>query len=389
MVKTVLSAALMIAGLGGGLRAAGRWTVELVDTSGPGKYSSMKIDSRGNVHVAYVIDDGNRYPLKYAFWDHQLGRWFIMPVAEGSGPCSLALDSQQRPHIAYNDAGTGSGAKLRHAYWNGKEWVKEAIPLNSDIVSYYDSIVLDSQDRPSISFYEYRGPRDTEFKIRMRVVSWNGKFWEVRTVDPEEGSGKFNSLAVDAKGHLHLAYANVSAVTAGLRYGFWDGQSWKTQVVDGPEKNGGDSVGYSVRLALDRDGNPHIAYMNESTPTLKYAVRKNGTWSIEAVDRLGAVGYPDRDGITLNEQGEPYISYFDAGRGLLKLAHRENHRWMGEVIDGNGAGSNSSVQIGGGSIWISYADGSAGALKVAHRQLTEEPEASQISAGNPVRRATP
>src|SRR5580704_17328425 len=85
----------------GTLKAAD-WQVELVDQSGPGKFSSLKIDRDGNAHLAYVVDDG-KDSLKYAFWDHTLNRWFIMVVAQGASFSSLALDSKQRPHISYAD----------------------------------------------------------------------------------------------------------------------------------------------------------------------------------------------------------------------------------------------------------------------------------------------
>jgi hypothetical protein len=230
---------------------AGDWRVESVDNSGPGRSSSLKIDSRGNAHLAFTVEDGNNHPLKYAMWDGGIKRWFVMPVDQGVSTCSLALDSKQRPHIAYVDYGTGSGAKLRYAQWDGSAWKKQAIPLNSDVIAYYTSIALDAQDKPSISFYEYRGPRDTEVRIRMRVVTWTGELWKVGTVDGQEGSGKFNAMAVDGQGRIHLAYANVSAGTAGMRYAAWNGKSWTLEVVEGTAENNGETVGYSVAIAID------------------------------------------------------------------------------------------------------------------------------------------
>src|SRR5579885_1259602 len=167
-----------------GISFAATWQIETVDPSGTGKFSSMKADREGNLHVAYIVQDGNEFPLKYAFWDHRLNRWFLMTVDHSAGSCSLALDSQQRPHISYVDFGTAEGSKLHHAYWDAQSgsWWKEAIRLNSEVIAYYTSIVLDAEDHPSISFYEYRGPKDTDLKIRMRVVSWNGTSWMVRTV---------------------------------------------------------------------------------------------------------------------------------------------------------------------------------------------------------------
>jgi hypothetical protein len=358
---------------------AATWRGEVVDASGPGKFSSLRLDASGNVHVAYVVDDGKRYPLKYAFWDHGLNKWFVMTVAENSGPCSLTLDSKQRPHISYVDFGTSSGSKLRYAHWDGTAWISKAIPLNSDVIGYYNSIVLDASDRPSISFYEYRGPKDTEIRLRLRVVNWTGESWQVRTVDSQEGSGKFNSMAIDDKGNKYLAYANVSSGTAGVRYAFWGGSSWKPEIVDGADQNGGASVGYSVCLALDFKGNPHLAYMNESSPMIKYATRSSdskGQWHVQTIEPLSGVAYPDRNSIALDAEGTPFIGYYDSGRGVLKVAHPEGARWLVEVVDSNASGFTSSLQISKEFVWVSYSDDANGGLKVARREVIPK----QISA---------
>jgi hypothetical protein len=359
-----------------GLLSAAEWTIEPIDRSGVGRYSSMKIDSSGNVHVAYVVDDGNRFPLKYGFWDHALKRWFVMNVADGASFCSLALDSKQRPHISYADPGTGSGAKLHYARWDGTKWNTQAIPLNSDIIGYFTSIVLDSNDRPSISFYEYRGPKDTDIKIRLRNVMWSGSSWQVKTIDDQEGSGKFNAMDIDASGHIHLAYANVSANTAGLRYAFWNGEVWKAEIVDGLEQNKGESVGYSANVVVDKDGNPHIAYMNESTSQLKYAVRRNNMWQTQTVDQLAGVGYPDRNSIAIDEDGHVHIGYYDAGRGLLKIAHQDGAKWTIETVARGASGATSSLQISNETIWVSYADESNAGITVARRPLTKSGDGS-------------
>jgi hypothetical protein len=347
------------------------WQIEVVDASGAGKFTSMKVDKLGNVHVAYVFEDGNRYPLRYAFWDATLKKWFKITVAEGAGPCSLALDSKQRPHISYVQFGAGSGAKLQYAKWDGAAWKIQAIPLSSDIIAYYNSLILDGNDNPSISFYEYRGPKETEFRIRLRNVMFRGDHWEVRTIDSQEGSGKFNSAAIDAKGNVHVAYANVSAGTAGIRYARWNGVTWNAEVVEGMGENNGDTVGYSAGIAVDGEGDPHITYVNASRPMLKYAVRKGGKWQIYGVDRLGGVAYPDRNSIAIDEKGMPYIGYYDAGRGLLKVAYPSGKNWTVEVVDGNGSGFTSSIQVDRHTVWISYADQANGALKVAHREVAD------------------
>jgi hypothetical protein len=262
------------------------------------------------------------------------------------------------------------------------------VPLNADTIGYYTSIGLDSHDYPSISFYEYRGPKGTDIAVRLRIVTWNGQFWEVKTLDGENQSGKFNSLAVDSQGHIHVAYANVNALTAGMRYAYWDGRSWSLAAFDGRQENDTMLVGYSTCIALDKDANPHVAYMNYTSPTLKYAVRRAGHWEVQAVDRLSAVAYPDRNSIVVDDQGDPYIGYYDAGQGLLKLAHRERTRWAVEIVDRGSSGSTSSLQLHDGVLWISYTDEAGMGLKVARREIAARNTSSSLKGAalneNPV-----
>jgi hypothetical protein len=342
------------------------WTIETVDASGTGKYSSLRIDKDGNAHLAYVLDDGS-HALKYAYWDRMQHKWYTMTVATGASFCSLALDSQQRPHVSYNDYGTASGSRLRYAHWTGSEWMVQAVPLDSDVIAYYTSIVLDAVDQPMISFYEYRGRKDTNIRIRLRVVNRNGNQWEVRTVDPDEGSGKFNSMALDPKGHVILAYANVDALRTSARIALWDGKVWDSRQIDMTIQQ--NVLGYSMGLALDLEGNPHMSYWDISVPLVKYASVQNGRVLIEVVDSDRLPAYWDRNAIALAPDGQPYTSYYDARRGELRLAHKEGRAWKVEVVDSGYAGFTSSLQIDRDTIWIAYADEGQQSLKVARRDL--------------------
>jgi hypothetical protein len=342
------------------------WRIETVEASEAGQASSLKVDRDGNLHLCYVL--GLSRSLRYGFRDRLLDRWFVMTVDRGANGCTLALDSKQRPHISYADYGSGDGAKLHYAHWDGTAWKTQALPLNSGTIAYWTSIALDADDHPSLSFYEYRGPRGTDIKIRLRSVRWSGKEWEVRTVDADEGSGKVNHMAADARGHLHLAYANVTI--GEMRYAYWNGEQWHVETVEGRRQAGEQYLGLSCAVAADRDGNPHVTYMNATRLQQKYAVRREGRWSIHIIDQLaGMTQMFDRSSIAVDDAGQPYISYYDAGRGVLKLAHLDGDRWVAEVVEGNGVGFTSSLQIDRGTIWISYMDPAGNSLKVARRAL--------------------
>lgn len=341
------------------------WRIEPVEQSGTSRFSSLKMDRNGDMHVVYVVED-EKQTLKYGFWDHQSKHWFTMKIAEFASFSSLTLDSKQHPHISWADAGTTSGARLRYAYWDGTEWKRRPIPLDSDIIGYYTSIALDPDDNPCISFYEYQGPKGSDLRVRLRVVMWNGVYWEVKTIDGQNQSGKFNAIAIDREGRIHIAYANVGAMTAGMRYAFWNGRSWMLEVVEGLRENDGKYVGAAANIALDKDGNPHITYMNDSNGLVKYATRKGGKWHIEVVDRVMKVAYPDRNAIAITEDGQPYIGYFDGIRRVLRIAHKEGDKWLVETVDSEAGGFTSSLQVGQGHVWVSYTDEKNAGLKVAH-----------------------
>lgn len=344
---------------------AADWRIETVDTSGVGESSSLGIDKDGNAHVCYI--SGPTKALKYGFRDAATRKWFTMVVDQSANACALALDSKQHPHISYADYGTGDGAKLRYAHWTG-EWTKERLNLKSETIAAYSSIALDAEDRPTITFYEYRGPRGTNLKIRLRAVRWDGKAWGVETVDGREGSGKINTMTADANHHFHLAYANVGS--GEMRYAFWNGNDWRLETVESREQSGQQYVGLSCGVAVDGQNNPHVVYLNATTMEMKYATRKGGRWVFQAVDRIAQMTEDfDRSSLAIDEKGRPFMGYYDAGAGVLKIAHQEGAKWVVEVVDGNGAGFTSSMRIDRGVLWVSYADHGNGALKFAYREL--------------------
>jgi hypothetical protein len=346
---------------------AAEWQIETVDISGAAQFTTMQVDKSGNVHLAYVPDvDG--HPLKYAYWDHASKRWFTMTVTNIASFATLVLDSHQRPHIAFADHGSGRGARLRHAYWDGTKW--NIAPINvqpGTVVAYYTSIGLDANDNPFFSFYDYADRNET-FRLRLRAVSWVSDHWEARTVDAQGGSGKFNSLAVDSSGNPHIAYANVKYETSGLRFADWNGETWKTAILEGAA---GPTPVYSVAMVMDKNDNPHVTYSLVQTGVVKYATRVDGKWTLQPVDTIKAVAYPDRNGIVLDGNGEPYISYYDSKVGVLKIAHRDHGKWMAEVLDGDFSGFTSSLAISGDTLWVAYANETNNALRVAHRPLEQ------------------
>ncbi len=355
------------------VNAAG-WHTEVVDPSVAGTYSSLGIDSRGNGHVSYI--DEALHKLKYGYWDHKLDKWFTTVLDSSSGFCSLALDSEDRPHISYQEWGTG---RIKYAHWDGKAWQKLTLLIQAKNISFYTGITLNSQDHPRLSFYEYWGAGE-DYELHLRTVAWTGARWEVQTIDPTPGSGKFNFLVSDSRGRPRVAYTNVKAENESLRYASLDGTSWNIDVIEGVDR---PFEVRSVALALDKDDNPHIVYTDAENNLVKYATKRDGKWRISVVDALKAAGYPDRYGIAIDEKGVPYVSYYDAGLGLLKVAHLEEGRWVSEVVEDDFAGFTSSMRIRQGNIYLTFRDDTTQQLKFAFRPLADDGLSADATASAP------
>ena len=349
---------------------AGDWITAVVDGVSGGKYSSLRFDKFGNAHVAHF--DGPNGTINYSFWDHSLNKWFSTNVDRGSGFCSLILDSKQRPHISYPE---GSN-RIKHAYWDGSTWQKQSIDIHATVINYYTSIVLDNQDNPSISFYEEIGVGDK--RGRLRIVTWNGNAWGLRTVDSDLGAGKFNSAAMDSKGDPAIAYADVEYQNASVRFARWNGRAWDVEILEGAGKPGTNM--WSVSMLLDKHDVPHVVYTDVRNGLVKYATKKDGKWTMLAVAPVSPA-YPDRNSIALDEDGKPYISYFDNDTGVLKVVTPVGDgKWLSTVVDQSSAGMTSSMQVHDGWIWITYFSGDTNQLKVARSKIERAAQASGASS---------
>jgi hypothetical protein len=353
-VQTALLFALFITCLN-----AEPWMTGTVDGTSGGKYSTLKLDSFGNAHVVHF--DPSSGTINYSFWDHSLNKWFSTVLDKGSGFCSLTLDSKQRPHISYPE-GTN---RIKYTYWDGSAWQKQVANIHATVINYFTSIGLDAEDKPSISFYEEIGVG--EFRGRLRVVHWNGKYWEVRTADSDLGAGKFNSLAIDSNGNPEIAYGDVEYQNASLRYARWNGHSWDIDILEGAGQPGTNM--WSVSLLLDKNDVPHIAYTDVRKNVIKYATKKGGKWVLTDIASISQVAYPDRNGLAVDDYGRVYISYFDNGTGVLRLTELDGDKRLSEVVDQGFAGLNSSLEIHEGWIWLTYSNEDGSRLKVARRRI--------------------
>jgi hypothetical protein len=306
-----------------------------------GRYSSIAIDSNDHPHISYS-DIGNG-DLKYTYWNGS--DWNIESVdtaGEVGFTTSLALDSNDFPHICYFDY---SNIDLKYGYWDGTSWNIESVDTTGD-VGYTNSIVLDNNDFPHISYFDISNGD-------LKYAHWDGSSWNIEAVDTEGIVGYFNSIALDGSEYPHISYRD--QINGDLKYAYWDGSSWNIMIVD----DYGNTGQYNS-LVLDNDGNPHISYHEyDLQRSLRYAYWTGSSWSIETVDDLPGMGKLGRyTSIVLESRGYPCISYTDLTNGDLKYACWTGSSWDIESIDTEGTvGYFTSLKLdSNNNPHISYSD---------------------------------
>ncbi|MFH1754609.1 MAG: choice-of-anchor C family protein, partial [Candidatus Latescibacterota bacterium] len=119
---------------------------------------------------------------------------------------SLAVDSQDRPHICYADALNN----IRYAVKSGSSWTKETITSPGR----YPSLQLDSQDNPHISYNEFwiSDYRDLKYMAKL------GGAWYTWTVNSDESFYSNSSLALDSQDNIHIAFNSTGGDAKGIFY---------------------------------------------------------------------------------------------------------------------------------------------------------------------------
>lgn len=350
------------------------WDIQTVDSKGDvGAYSAIEVGGNNRVHIIY--DDHNYKKLtdkeiKYAYWDGV--KWQIETVDKGVwGEGEIAVDKNNKPHVTYcykyeykggyqtKSSGIAFGNDvLKYAHKEDNGWKREIIDTGGDDdredVGWSSDIVLDSKGYPHVI---YIGNSNREHVIK--YIFWNGSEWKRSIVDKRfvygrqeknywtENPGLEISLALDALGKPHIAYFDQNSLE--LKYAMWNNSEWKIQPVEKFQIPEDRRVGADVTpsLALDKSGNPRILYETSdySSPIrteLKLASWTGSEWKIQTIDTEVFRGMGGRAfSLRLDREDLPHIAYIGV-RGIsywdLKYAHWTGTEWSIELVEAQKSG---------------------------------------------------
>jgi hypothetical protein len=185
------------------------WLIDTVDNTG-GIYTSIALDSQGDACIAYLAAGDVKYAVGRADWTIQIaadGTSIESPIKD----VSLALDSQDDPHIAFTSLyifGEESHYNARYATRPASTWSNLVIQSGSSTNDCSStSVEVDSDGEPHI-VYRNDGQVGQQFLHDLRHAWRAGGFWNVATFLPLGGfnSGLGTSLGINPQDELSVAY---------------------------------------------------------------------------------------------------------------------------------------------------------------------------------------
>lgn len=166
------------------------WSTSTIDSVGEvGQANSIAIDSNNNPHISYY--DYTNSKLKYS--SHTSVGWAISTVASGNGKSSIAINNNNEPCISYYYN------FLKYSSHTSSGWYTSTVD-NISFVGQDNSIAIDSNNKPHIAYTSATSSYD------LKYTSWTGTAWSISTLDSIGDVGLTPSLELNNNNIPHISY---------------------------------------------------------------------------------------------------------------------------------------------------------------------------------------
>ena len=180
------------------------------------------------------------------------------------------------------------------------DWYR-SVPDSAGVSIGWDcSLALDSQGNPHIAYF------DNDYGA-LRYAAYDGTAWTVTVVDSSGWVGEHCSLTLDANDRPHISYQKgiLAAVNVGLKYATLHDTGWATIFVDREDAGTPDM---RTSIAIDPDGYPCISYQSIMWDQLKFAFLNEDGWSFREITSLNGTYFTK---LRFMSDGRPVIGFID------------------------------------------------------------------------------
>jgi len=193
------------------------WQLSTVDVShNVGEYSSLALNSKDLPFITYY--DRENTALKYAYQKENSWITEVLDSENRVGEySSLAIDALDTLHVSYYDFGNEdpnekSNKDLKYAHFDGNSWAIATIDSgkdgeDSEGVGKYSSLALDSENIPHIAYAVYS---QSQPAVRYASFDSDSSTWQI--VSLLYSPGEYPSLAFDSFDQPHIScYSEVDS----------------------------------------------------------------------------------------------------------------------------------------------------------------------------------
>jgi len=171
------------------------WIINTIENESLYGGNPIYINSEDNPCVAFIKDSD----LKYAEWN---GSEWDIQIVDTPGEfyftgISLTLGLDDSPHLIYYENTNMSEGNLKYAYFIEGTWEINTVVSNE--ISIESSLAVDSENHPHITYHRY------PYALDLIYAYWNGDIWYFETIDDYE-AGIYNSIALDSNNNPQISY---------------------------------------------------------------------------------------------------------------------------------------------------------------------------------------
>ena len=188
--------------------------------------------------------------------------------------------------------------------------------------------------------------------------------WAETTMDYSDQAGRWNAVAVDSNGHIHVV--QIKDESYQIRHSVNDGTGWISNGIN----TCGATYCWDIHMVIDDNDHIHLAYTTYTSwdETLVYMNYDGTTWTDTVVSNSAHFG---PIGIAVDSNNHPHISYALDGSDQcgvgLRISSYDGSSWRYTNVDqGANRGCESAIVIDESDhMYIAYQDRSSSKLKIA------------------------